>query len=386
MFNCHVLQPCQCSPTPPAPWPAQRPPMQPMLPMQPMPPPKQRLPMRAGSWKARCPATWPRTLRSCGRCTRLTRGPQSSWAWRESVPGAGIARDTEMHLLAHHIGTAAWPLWVLHRLRTSHLRAASPPAPPRRWHQSYIRSYQFSGINHLALPLPPALAPMLAWANGKLPELMKQGGAQGLTEFNQVRAGGAPCRQSPRATRPHAQTRASATRAYLHTPRLHTPHTLHPPSPTPQVLLNWYQDGTHHMGAHSDAERELIPLAPIISVSLGQERIFRVRRKWVAQGGGCWQGQGGGGLVARYACARALDPVRHAPLCARAPSACVHAHSTCCAQGREPGDCARPGHAQPLVPCEYLAPRSAAMQHHCVPGLARALTHNRHRHWPRHVR
>jgi alkylated DNA repair dioxygenase AlkB len=33
------------------------------------------------------------------------------------------------------------------------------------------------------------------------------------------------------------------------------------------VLLNWYADGAHYMGAHSDDETQLLPNAPIFSVS-----------------------------------------------------------------------------------------------------------------------
>lgn len=45
------------------------------------------------------------------------------------------------------------------------------------------------------------------------------------------------------------------------------------------VLLNWYRNGNDSMGWHSDDEKEL-GLNPVIaSVSLGAERIFRVREK-----------------------------------------------------------------------------------------------------------
>ncbi|KAJ8005669.1 hypothetical protein DPEC_G00120330 [Dallia pectoralis] len=51
------------------------------------------------------------------------------------------------------------------------------------------------------------------------------------------------------------------------------------------VLINRYKDGRDHMGEHRDDERELDPLCPIASVSLGAHRdfVFRhheARGKW----------------------------------------------------------------------------------------------------------
>ena len=50
------------------------------------------------------------------------------------------------------------------------------------------------------------------------------------------------------------------------------------------LLLNWY-DGQkgHYIGAHRDDTRDLCPGSPIVSISLGQERIFRMR-PWKQQG------------------------------------------------------------------------------------------------------
>lgn len=45
------------------------------------------------------------------------------------------------------------------------------------------------------------------------------------------------------------------------------------------VLVNWYPDGHSYIGKHSDDERQLVPDSPIISLSLGAERKFRIRRK-----------------------------------------------------------------------------------------------------------
>ena len=45
------------------------------------------------------------------------------------------------------------------------------------------------------------------------------------------------------------------------------------------VLVNYYQDGSKHIGYHSDDEADLSPNYPIASLSFGQERPFRLRHK-----------------------------------------------------------------------------------------------------------
>ena len=45
------------------------------------------------------------------------------------------------------------------------------------------------------------------------------------------------------------------------------------------VLVNRYKDGEDHMGEHRDDEAELVQTAPIVSLSLGQERDFVFRHK-----------------------------------------------------------------------------------------------------------
>ncbi len=46
-----------------------------------------------------------------------------------------------------------------------------------------------------------------------------------------------------------------------------------------QTLINWYQDGSHYIGKHSDNEKDLNEKAPIYSISIGETRIFRIRYK-----------------------------------------------------------------------------------------------------------
>lgn len=45
------------------------------------------------------------------------------------------------------------------------------------------------------------------------------------------------------------------------------------------ALINWYMDGSQSIGPHSDKITGLIPGAPIITVSFGTTRRFRVRHK-----------------------------------------------------------------------------------------------------------
>lgn len=46
-----------------------------------------------------------------------------------------------------------------------------------------------------------------------------------------------------------------------------------------QVLVNWYADGNHYIGKHSDDETQLIKNTPIFTVSFGQERDFVIESK-----------------------------------------------------------------------------------------------------------
>jgi alkylated DNA repair dioxygenase AlkB len=45
------------------------------------------------------------------------------------------------------------------------------------------------------------------------------------------------------------------------------------------ALVNWYADGKHYIGSHSDDERALVAGAPILSFSVGGERTFRIKDK-----------------------------------------------------------------------------------------------------------
>lgn len=87
-----------------------------------------------------------------------------------------------------------------------------------RWSRAYGKDYHFSGQTQLASPPTPQLARWLEW-----------------------------CRE-------HVDARHNG------------------------ILMNWY-DGEqgHYIGAHRDSERGLVEGAPLLTLSLGEERIFRLR-------------------------------------------------------------------------------------------------------------
>ena len=87
-----------------------------------------------------------------------------------------------------------------------------------RWQQAYERDYVYSGSRNGALSLAPILAPLRDWARHAV----------------DARLNG--------------------------------------------VLVNWY-DGSlgHYIGRHRDSVRGLIPDSLIVTISLGEERAFRLR-------------------------------------------------------------------------------------------------------------
>lgn len=88
---------------------------------------------------------------------------------------------------------------------------------PRRI-QSYRVDYRFSGITHKAIPLPEEFVPFADWVD-----------SIGLGLFD-------------------------------------------------QVLVNWYENGNQYIGSHADSEGQLVSGSPIITISLGASRTFRIRK------------------------------------------------------------------------------------------------------------
>ena len=44
-----------------------------------------------------------------------------------------------------------------------------------------------------------------------------------------------------------------------------------------QVLVNWYANGLDYISSHQDNEKQIVENSPIVSISFGQERVFRIR-------------------------------------------------------------------------------------------------------------
>lgn len=110
----------------------------------------------------------------------------------------------------------AW--WALHPeerpVITMHGREVAIP----RWQAAYGKNYRFSGQLSEALPLPDLMRPILDWA------------------------------------REHVDERLDG------------------------VLMNWYDASLgHYIGAHRDSTIGLVPRTPIVTISFGEERAFRMR-------------------------------------------------------------------------------------------------------------
>lgn len=111
-------------------------------------------------------------------------------------------------------------LWDLHPENSPVIHMHGKRIPIPRWQQAFGRDYRFSGVTSAAAPIPNNLQPYLAWA------------------------------------------------------REHLDRDLN------GLLLNWY-DGAkgHYIGKHRDSRIGLINGAPIVTISFGEERIFRLQ-KW----------------------------------------------------------------------------------------------------------
>jgi len=109
--------------------------------------------------------------------------------------------------------------WALHPDRLHKVRMFGRLVAEPRWSEAYGQDYRYSGTLHRASPLPDVLAQLIAWSKIEVDERING------------------------------------------------------------VLVNWY-DGSlgHKMGAHRDAEKELVAGAPIVTISFGETRTFRFRR------------------------------------------------------------------------------------------------------------
>lgn len=112
-------------------------------------------------------------------------------------------------------------LWNLHPLIKEKVLMYGKLIDMPRFTQSYGSSYTFSKVKHEAVPIPTLLEPFIEWSNKTI-------GTMFNCTFN-------------------------------------------------TLFVNWYQSGFNYINPHSDDEKEHNPNTPIISISLGATRKFRIR-------------------------------------------------------------------------------------------------------------
>ena len=110
-------------------------------------------------------------------------------------------------------------MWEKHPEQYAQVKIAGKLINTPRWSQSYGKGYMYSGVEHDGIEVDPIFQPILEWAN-----------TLGYGNFD-------------------------------------------------QLLVNWYENGLHYIGAHSDAEGDLVKGSAIVSISYGTERKFRIRNK-----------------------------------------------------------------------------------------------------------
>jgi alkylated DNA repair dioxygenase AlkB len=108
-------------------------------------------------------------------------------------------------------------LWELHPSDYHIITMHGQPVKTPRWQQAYGADYHYTGRTNTAIPIPPILEPLAGWTRQTIDERLNG------------------------------------------------------------LLLNWY-DGTlgHYIGPHKDSTKNMVRGAPIVTVSLGEERIFRL--------------------------------------------------------------------------------------------------------------
>ena len=109
-------------------------------------------------------------------------------------------------------------VWALHPEEKHVINMPGGPVETPRWQQAYGADYHYTGRTNSALPVPLVLEPLRAWARQTID------------------------------------------------PRLNG------------LLLNWYEGPGHYIGPHHDSTVGLVVGSPIVTVSLGEERTFRLTR------------------------------------------------------------------------------------------------------------
>jgi alkylated DNA repair dioxygenase AlkB len=109
--------------------------------------------------------------------------------------------------------------WSLHPPERPVIKMVGRHVAIPRWQQAYGADYFFSGRVSQALPIPPLFTPLLEWVRQAID------------------------------------------------PRLNG------------LLLNWYDGPAHYIGPHNDSEVGMPEGAPIVTISFGETRAFRLTRK-----------------------------------------------------------------------------------------------------------
>lgn len=116
-------------------------------------------------------------------------------------------------------------LWELHPKELGSVKIYGKEMQTQRYHQSYGKSYNFSGKIHEAIPFPEIIQRYLDYVNS-------------LKEYN---------------------------------------------SKFNMCLVNWYENGSHYIGYHSDDEKEIVKDNEggciVFSISFGQTRWFYLKDK-----------------------------------------------------------------------------------------------------------
>ena len=115
-------------------------------------------------------------------------------------------------------------LWKLHPSEFHEIMMHGKLVKTPRWQQAYGKDYHYTQSTNRGLPTPPSLQPFLEWSHSAIDSRLNG------------------------------------------------------------ILVNWY-DGAlgHYIGRHRDSTANMVDGAPIVTISLGQERVFRLR-PWKGEG------------------------------------------------------------------------------------------------------
>lgn len=115
-------------------------------------------------------------------------------------------------------------LWAMHPKEFHEIRMPGGLVKTPRWQQAYGADYHYTGRVNKALPIPQLLEPIYNWVRDTVDERLNG------------------------------------------------------------ILVNWYDARLgHYIGKHRDSTKKLVDGAPIVTISLGEERVFRLR-PWRRQG------------------------------------------------------------------------------------------------------